>query len=55
MAVTVSLPTGALAEVHEPVPSLSVALHNDVVPTVNATVPVGVPVDPVVVSVTVAA
>lgn len=59
--VIVSLPTGALLAAHEPVLAfavvlaLSVAVHNWVVPTVKVTVPVGVPVDPLVASVTVAA
>jgi hypothetical protein len=42
--VIVSLPTGADAAVHDPVPSTRLfVLHNSVAPVVNVTVPVGVP------------
>jgi hypothetical protein len=39
--VTVSVPSGALPDVHEPEPLARVATHNVVVPTLNVTVPVG--------------
>jgi hypothetical protein len=39
----VSVPTGAAAEVHEPEPPESVAVHSDVEPLETVTEPVGVP------------
>lgn len=45
----VSVPPGAAEELHEPLPPDNVAVHNEVDPAVNVTVPVGVnPVTPVV-------
>jgi hypothetical protein len=43
VAVTVSDPVGALVEVHEAVPDLRATLQSVTEPTVNATVPPGVP------------
>lgn len=43
-ARTVSVPTGALEAVHEAVPVVSGAVQRIVVPTLKVTVPVGVPV-----------
>ena len=44
MAVTTSIPSGAVVAAHEPVPSTkAVTVHNVVDPTVNVTVPLGVP------------
>jgi hypothetical protein len=54
VALTVSVPTGALVARQEPEPPLRDAVHNAVVPTAKVTVPVGVPDDPVLVLVTVA-
>ena len=44
MAVTVSAPVGASVALHEPVPDDRVdVVHKVVEPTLNVTVPVGVP------------
>ena len=50
----VSEPAGVVVEVQVPVPPDKVAVHSVVDPEVKVTVPVGVPVDPVAVSETVA-
>jgi hypothetical protein len=52
--VIVSVPLGALVAEQEAEPPLSVAVQRVVDPIVNRTLPDGVPVDPVVASVTVA-
>jgi hypothetical protein len=49
----VSLPTGAVVALHEPLPLDNVAVQSDVAPEVNVTDPVGVG-NPVVLAVTVA-
>jgi hypothetical protein len=41
----VSVPAGAATEVHEADPDFSEAAHKKTEPTLNATVPVGVPED----------
>jgi hypothetical protein len=41
--VTVSTPTGAPSEEHEPVPATRMTVHNGLVPTAMATDPVGDP------------
>jgi hypothetical protein len=44
VAVTVSVPTGAALEAQLPIPALNVlVVHSVVVPTLNASVPVGDP------------
>lgn len=45
VAVTVSLPTGALAAEHDPAAELNVAMQRVVAPTVKVTLPLGVPGD----------
>lgn len=45
VAVTVSLPTGALLAEHDPVAELNVTVHRVVAPTAKVTVPLGVPGD----------
>jgi hypothetical protein len=54
LAVTVSVPTGALEAVHELVPEERVAVQRFVAPSTKETVPVGVPVEPAEASATVA-
>ena len=50
--MTVSEPSGAFAAVQDPEPVESVTVHSGVDPTAKATVPLGVPVEPVVASAT---
>jgi hypothetical protein len=50
--VTASVPAGAVLAVHEPDPALKEAVQSEVLPTVNVTVPVGVPVDSLLASLT---
>ena len=53
--VTVCVPTGTIEEVHDPIPLARVAVVHPVVEsTLKVTVPVGVAVDPLVASVTLA-
>jgi hypothetical protein len=54
VAVTVSFPVGAFLAVHEPDPPERAAVQSVAEPAVKVTLPVGVPVEPLVASATVA-
>jgi hypothetical protein len=54
MPLIVSDPFGALLALHDPDPPERTAMQSSVPPSTKVTVPLGVPVEPVVASVTVA-